>query len=96
MMLVSDGTNIHYEGAGTGRPIVLIPGWTMSTRLFDRNIPALATDHRVIAMNLRGHGQAEKVNFRHRMPRYSRMWLICWMHLSLKTPFSLAGPSALR
>jgi len=68
----SDGANIHYEDTGTGRPIVLIPGWTMSTRLFDRNISALAKDHRVIAMDLRGHGQSEKVDFGHRMPRYSK------------------------
>ena len=68
----SDGATLHYEDTGAGRPIVLIPGWTMSTRFFDRNAGPLGEDHRVIVLDPRGHGQSEKVDYGHRLPRYSK------------------------
>ncbi|CAG8974700.1 hypothetical protein HYALB_00006436 [Hymenoscyphus albidus] len=40
--------------------LVLIHGFTGSSAIWQRNIPALAKDHRVIAPDLRGHGESEK------------------------------------
>ena len=49
--------SIHYEEKGTGRPLVLIHGWAMSGRVwaFQRE---LASDFRLITVDLRGHGRS--------------------------------------
>lgn len=56
----SDGVLLHYSSTGTGRPIVLVHGWTMNGRFFGKNIEALARDHRVITIDSRGHGFSGK------------------------------------
>jgi pimeloyl-ACP methyl ester carboxylesterase len=54
----SDGVLLHYRSEGSGRPIVLIHGWTMNGRFFDRNVERLAASHRVITIDMRGHGRS--------------------------------------
>jgi non-heme chloroperoxidase len=54
----SDGVLLHYESTGTGRPIVLVHGWTMNGRFFHKNVAALAEGHRVITVDSRGHGRS--------------------------------------
>ena len=59
----SKGVRIHYMDDGTGEPIVLVHGYT---NFVERNwietgvLPNLAKDHRVIALDLRGHGASDK------------------------------------
>lgn len=59
----SEGLRINYEVWGAGRPVVLAHGWGADIR---RNwadagwVDALATDRRVIALDIRGHGQSDK------------------------------------
>lgn len=48
--------DIHVETAGSGPPLLLIHGNGEDLHYFDRNIPILARDHRVIAMDCRGQG----------------------------------------
>jgi pimeloyl-ACP methyl ester carboxylesterase len=55
----SDGTKFHYVEQGSGTPIVLIHGLTSSAvgGWFNRGIAQrLATTNRVIALDMRGHG----------------------------------------
>ncbi|MFB7914662.1 alpha/beta fold hydrolase [Streptomyces sp. NPDC056061] len=54
----ADGARIHVEVHGPdGAPaVVLAHGWTCSTRFWDAQIGELASDHRVIAYDQRGHG----------------------------------------
>lgn len=54
---MSDGAEIHYEDAGDGSPIVLLPGLSMSGWHFQRQL-ALAAGHRVIRVDVRGHGRS--------------------------------------
>jgi pimeloyl-ACP methyl ester carboxylesterase len=59
----SDGVKIHYLVMGQGAPIVLIHGYTGSAEInwFANGIAdALAAKHRVIAIDVRGHGQSGK------------------------------------
>jgi pimeloyl-ACP methyl ester carboxylesterase len=57
------GVKIHYLTEGQGEPVVLIHGLHASAEL-NWNLPGivgeLAKDHRVIALDLPGHGRSEK------------------------------------
>ncbi|MFE0736067.1 alpha/beta fold hydrolase [Streptomyces sp. NPDC058855] len=56
----ADGARIHVEVYGPeGAPaVVLAHGWTCSIAFWAEQIRALATDHRVIAYDQRGHGRS--------------------------------------
>src|SRR4051812_467322 len=59
----SDGVKIHYLEAGQGTPVVLIHGFsgTAEGNWFSNGVAeALAKNHRVIAIDCRGHGESEK------------------------------------
>ncbi|MFJ5303292.1 alpha/beta fold hydrolase [Streptomyces sp. NPDC088350] len=51
----ADG-DLAYLDVGTGAPVVLLHSGFADHRVFDDQIPALASDFRVIAPDIRGHG----------------------------------------
>ena len=59
----SDGVRIYYEDRGQGAPVVLVHGFASNAR---NNwgvtgwVELLARDHRVLALDCRGHGQSDK------------------------------------
>lgn len=55
----ADGSRVHVEVHGPeGAPtVVLAHGWTCSTHFWAAQIRDLATDHRVVAYDQRGHGR---------------------------------------
>ena len=55
---VAPGVDIYYEDVGEGVPLVLIPGWTFTTRVFDHQFAAFAGSHRVISFDPRSHGRS--------------------------------------
>ena len=59
-MTADDGVPIYYTDQGQGEPIFLIHGWTMNHKFFQHNIPELSRTHRVITMDIRGHGHSGK------------------------------------
>ncbi|NOH17274.1 alpha/beta fold hydrolase [Clostridium cochlearium] len=68
----NDNVNIYYEVKGEGKPILFISGWSCSTRFFDRNINELSKDYKIIAMDLRGHGNSEKPEHGYRISRFAK------------------------
>jgi pimeloyl-ACP methyl ester carboxylesterase len=56
----ADGTTIAYAQAGDGPPLVLVHGITESHRAWDPIFPALTDRWRVIAVDLRGHGDSDR------------------------------------
>jgi pimeloyl-ACP methyl ester carboxylesterase len=56
----SDGASIAYEVVGDGPPIVLVHGIIESRRSWDPLIAPLAREHRVVAVDLRGHGASDR------------------------------------
>jgi pimeloyl-ACP methyl ester carboxylesterase len=55
---LSTGTTLAYVEAGNGRPIVVLHGFCGSHSYWDEVMPLLATRGRVIAPDLRGHGES--------------------------------------
>jgi pimeloyl-ACP methyl ester carboxylesterase len=72
MVTTSDGAGIHYvDTGGDGPAVVLVPGWSMSTRFWREQLSGLAEDHRVVAIDPRGYGESEKVEYGHRLARHA-------------------------
>lgn len=55
-----DGTPLHVEvfGAEDAPPVILLHGWTEALRIWVHQIRELSCDHRVIAVDQRGHGKS--------------------------------------
>jgi non-heme chloroperoxidase len=52
---------IHYEDHGAGQPVVLIHGYPLSGRAWDRQVPVLLeAGHRVITYDRRGFGESSQ------------------------------------
>lgn len=68
----NDGARLYYEDSGVGPPLILIPGLGCSHHFFQKNTAVLAQSCRVIAPDMRGHGDSEKVAWGHRIARYAR------------------------
>jgi pimeloyl-ACP methyl ester carboxylesterase len=49
-------TRVRYIDVGEGPPVVLLHGFAASLNTWDPVVPALAEDHRVIALDLKGFG----------------------------------------
>ena len=53
--------NIYYEDYGSGKPVVLIHGWPLSSSSWEKQIPSLIeAGYRVIAYDRRGFGHSSK------------------------------------
>jgi pimeloyl-ACP methyl ester carboxylesterase len=54
-----DGLEIRFETAGTGDPaIVFVHGWSCDRTYWRGQMPAFADRHRVVAVDLAGHGES--------------------------------------
>jgi 3-oxoadipate enol-lactonase len=49
-------TDIAYDDAGSGDPVVLLHGGLLGRSQWDAEFPALAAHHRVVRIDARGHG----------------------------------------
>src|SRR5579884_179476 len=88
---VDDGP-VHYEVAGEGEPLVLVHGLSESTRVWYRNLPALAERYRVYLVDLPGFGAMRKF---HRLFTLEGCapWLDQWMEAVGIEMASLVGHS---
>lgn len=78
-----DGALIYYEDQGQGKPLVMIHGWSCSSKVFKNNVPELAKDFRVITIDLRGHGKSSKILHGHTIPQYAQDVRAVIEHLKL-------------
>jgi pimeloyl-[acyl-carrier protein] methyl ester esterase len=56
--LAAESGTLHHEDAGTGAPVVLVHGWSLSSAVFADELAQLARERRAIAPDLRGHGRS--------------------------------------
>jgi non-heme chloroperoxidase len=70
----ADGTPLHYvdEGPRSGKALLLIHAEPFSLKFWQRNIPALAREYRVVAVDVRGRGESGKTDFGHAISQYAR------------------------
>ncbi|MDN5760775.1 MAG: alpha/beta hydrolase [Microlunatus sp.] len=68
--LTGDGVELSFDDTGEGPPLVLLHGWGFSHRFFDGVASRLARRCRVVALDLRGHGDSGVPPYQ---PRVARM-----------------------
>lgn len=61
------GVKIHFEDQGTGSAVVLIHGFLESIWMWSDIAPKLASNHRVISIDLPGHGASDCIGYVHTM-----------------------------
>jgi pimeloyl-ACP methyl ester carboxylesterase len=57
-----NGINLYYETHGSGTPLVLLHGGLGSGEMFGPVLPMLAERHKVIAVDLQGHGRTADID----------------------------------
>ena len=57
-----NGINLYVETQGTGQPLILLHGGLGSGEMFGPILPALTEHHRVIAVDLQGHGRTADID----------------------------------
>lgn len=62
---VPDGTRLRVSDRGKGPAVVLVHGWKMSHRVWDRTVAALEDRFRVVSFDLRGMGESDKPGSRY-------------------------------
>ena len=82
----SDGIRIHYLEAGSGRPIVFVPGWTMPAWIWEKQIAEFSKKYRVIAVDPRSQGESEKTPNGHLPETRARDYKELVDQLGLKQP----------
>ena len=94
-----DGARIYVETAGSGTPILLVHGWTMSGRFWRHQMTGLSDRFNVVTMDLRVHGNSSKTLEGHTVGRYAEDLQAVITALNLDeivlAGWSLAGPVVL-
>jgi pimeloyl-ACP methyl ester carboxylesterase len=69
----ADGVPISFQVHGTGEPtLVLVHGWALDHRLWDGQVPRLSRRHRVVTLDLAGHGGSGRERARWTMAAFGR------------------------
>lgn len=68
----SDGVKLQYLEAGSGKPLVMIPGWSQTAEQFKHQLLGLSDRYHLLALDMRGHGESEKPNFGYKISRLSK------------------------
>src|SRR5262245_35459020 len=56
---VADGVPIRFEATGAGEPaLIFVHGWALDRRIWDDEVKRLSARHRVVALDLAGHGDS--------------------------------------
>jgi len=88
--ITEDHVKLYYEDRGKGKPVILIHGLTASRRHFRKQVPVLSCNYRVIACDLRGHGDSDRPKDGLTLPRLAKDISELIAHLDLQD-VSLVG-----
>jgi len=95
-----DDVSIVYDMKGEGEPtLVFIHGWCCNRGQWENQVPEFAQDHRVVALDLAGHGDSGNNRAAWTIPDYARDVEAVVTHLDLDDVIlvghSMGGPVAL-
>jgi len=69
--VTTDNVNLAYWEAGSGRPLVLIPGWSANGAMYFHLMHLLSKHYHVYVLDVRNQGLSEKAAFGNRIARYA-------------------------
>ena len=55
---IEDGITLHYIEAGEGKPLIIIPSWSLTGAAYKHQISALSRTRRVISLDMRGQARS--------------------------------------
>ena len=70
-LTMNDGAELSLIDVGSGPALIILPSWTNSAAQYHHKVTELATDHRVIAVDVRAGGLSAKTDFGLRISRFS-------------------------
>ena len=70
-LVTSDGVELSLLEAGSGSPLMMLPGWSQTAAMFRHQFEGLSDRYRVIALDWRGHGHSQKVAHGYRLSRFA-------------------------
>jgi len=80
-----NGIELYYEVHGKGEPLLLLHGWTQSSRFWADYIPEFAEHFQVYAIDLRGHGRTSALTPGFTIEKSSEDILAFLEHLGLES-----------
>ncbi len=84
MILEHKGIQVFYTDQGFGKPIVLLHGFLESSNMWTSLIPDLLKTHRVITIDLLGHGQTGCLGYVHSMELMAETVDAVLIHLNIE------------
>ena len=98
--LVRDGVVLAYDDAGSGYPpLVFVHGAACNRRFWDQQLPRFSSAHRVVAVDLRGHGESDAPSERYTVRLFAEDLASTSTQLGIESPVmighSLGGLVAL-
>jgi len=66
-IVLRDGVRLRYLEAGSGPPLLMVPGWSQTAVQFQHQLAGLSDRYRVIALDMRGHGDSDKPEHGYRL-----------------------------
>lgn len=81
-----DDVQLNFDDSGYGSPVLFIHGWGCNREIFQAQIDVLSTIYRVVAIDLRGHGDSDAPHQKYTMGMFADdvAWLC--MQLDLHKP----------
>ena len=64
-----DGARLNFLESGSGKPLLMLPGWSQTAAMYRHQFEGLSSRYRVMALDFRGHGESENVDFGYRISR---------------------------
>ena len=70
--MTNDGIRLNYLEAGSGKPLVMIPGGSQAAAQFKHQLDGLSDRYWVISLDMRGHGDSDKPDHGYHIHRFSK------------------------
>lgn len=78
------GLTVAYTDEGTGTPVVFVHGFPLNRTMWAPQVQALSRQHRVITVDLRGHGESDAPLWRYTMEQFADDLTGVLDHLSIQ------------